>query len=112
MAAGDRKFLKMGQDDLKSGLDNLVDFPEDEFIIGYGEEVFYPEPNNDDVADSNINEIIKSAFTHSEYVGWLKGNILEHRLLAGKNGSYAAGMAQADKYQYYYDEYVRENTPK
>ena len=67
-------------------------------------------PSHYDIIDTTVNDIIKKLFTHEEYMGWLKGNVLKYRLRAGKKGNQEEDILKADEYQRFYHIYRMENT--
>lgn len=83
-----------------------------------GNYVEYPDsietvhsPSHYDITDTNVQEMIEKLFTHEEFIGWLKGNILKYRLRAGKKGNAYEDIEKADKYQEFYNIYLKKNQP-
>ena len=75
----------------------------------YKEEVH--NPSHYQVADQSVQDIIKLSFTHQEYMGWLRGNIIKYRMRAFKKGDNGTkDIKKADEYQKFYNDYVAENT--
>ena len=69
------------------------------------------QPNHYQFADMSVQDLIKLSFTHLEYMGWIKGNIIKYRMRAFKKGRVGPqDIAKADEYQKFYDDYVAENT--
>ncbi len=70
-------------------------------------------PSHYDIIDTTVEKMIEKQFTHEELMGWFKGNIMKYRLRAFKKGDNGVqDINKADKYQGFYDEYVKRNTPK
>ena len=68
-------------------------------------------PSHYDVADTTVQKILESFFTHQELMGWIKGNILKYRLRAFRKGKVGMqDIKKADQYQKFYDDYKAENT--
>ena len=69
------------------------------------------KPSHYDFADISVQGLIRLSFTHEEYMGWIKGNIIKYRMRAFKKGKVGPqDIAKADEYQQFYDDYVAENT--
>jgi len=69
------------------------------------------QPSNYDFADTTVQNLIELSFTHQEYMGWLKVNIIKYRMRAFKKGKVGPqDIAKANEYQKFYDDYVAENT--
>ena len=68
-------------------------------------------PSHYQVADQSVQDIIKLSFTHQEYMGWLRGNIIKYRMRAGiKNkDTIIQDLDKANKYQEFYNRYLKEN---
>lgn len=49
--------------------------------------------------DTEVFDVILSALTADEYLGYLKGNVLKYRLRAGKKGDAKKCIAKADVYE-------------
>lgn len=54
--------------------------------------------------DTEALDVIKKVLTPSEYIGYLKGNILKYRLRAGKKGDAKLCIRKADNYSKMLDE--------
>jgi len=70
------------------------------------------QPSHYDVVGMSVNDIIAKSFTHDEYMGWLRGNIIKYKMRSFKKGN--SGMQdvkKADMYQKFYDDYIKQNTP-
>ena len=69
-------------------------------------------PSHYDVADTTIQEMLEAMFTHEEFMGWIKGNIIKYRMRAFKKENVGIqDIAKADKYQRFYDDYKLRNQP-
>ena len=69
-------------------------------------------PSHYDVADTTIQEMLEAMFTHEEFMGWIKGNIIKYRMRAFKKENVGVqDIAKADKYQRFYDDYKLRNQP-
>ena len=93
-AQGSSYEFKMGSKTTKKGaVDKAVD-----------------NPSHYDVADTTVQKILESFFTHQELMGWIKGNILKYRLRAFRKGKVGMqDIAKADEYQKFYDDYRARN---
>ena len=49
--------------------------------------------------DMEAIHVIRSVLTHSEFVGYCKGNILKYRLRAGEKDGLEQEIGKADKYR-------------
>ncbi len=82
---------------------------DDAMVKEYKEEIH--NPSHYQVADQSVQDIIKLSFTHQEYMGWLRGNIIKYRMRAYKKGDNGVkDINKADEYQKFYDDYISENT--
>jgi len=70
------------------------------------------QPSHYKAFGEEVIDIIKKTLSHDEFMGYIKGNWLKYRLRAGKKSKLTLqDIAKADKYEEFYEEYIRKNTP-
>jgi len=94
---------------VENGIEDLSHPQSDELEPHYE---YVDNPSHYNVADTTIQEMLEAMFTHEEFMGWIKGNIIKYRMRAFKKENVGIqDIAKADKYQRFYDDYKLRNQP-
>ena len=56
--------------------------------------------------NTEVIDVMKMVLSSTEYIGYLKGNILKYKLRAGEKDNALQDLAKAKKYQEFLEEFI------
>ena len=91
--------------------DQQIDEQEWVNLIGEGPSNNVDHPRHYQWYDMEVIDLVKKILTTEEYLGYLKGTDLVYRMRAGKKATIFEDIQKALKYESFYRDFVKENTP-